>query len=222
MDGVRALAAERAEGERLRAQLARLKEQLVRGQEEEEEALAWRVEAEVRGGGGWGVEGAVKTSAVRRRGAAGIDASSEPWPAPTPPRRAAPRQVRAAREDAARREAELSRQLEAARVAAAADDGGAALAELLAAREAELATLQGALGEMAFEVEAAERMRAELRAARDGADAAARERDGARAALEGAREGGAGLAGVLGWRGRRGRGGGSRPSLGASVAPFAR
>jgi hypothetical protein len=52
MDGARALAAERAEGERLRVQLARLKEQLLRGQEDEEDALAWRVEAEVGGQGG--------------------------------------------------------------------------------------------------------------------------------------------------------------------------
>lgn len=51
MDGVRALASEKAEGERLRAQLVRLKEQLIRGQDDEEEALAWRVEAEVRGTG---------------------------------------------------------------------------------------------------------------------------------------------------------------------------
>ena len=115
----------------------------MRGQDEEEAALAWRVEAEVR----------------------------------------------AAREDAARREAELSRQLDEARAAAAAaaaGDGGAALREALEAREAELANLQAALDGMSYEVEAGGRARAELRDARGAAEAAAGERDEARAALEGA------------------------------------
>lgn len=48
LDSARALAAEKAEGERLRAHLSALKEQLLQGQDDEEEALAWRVEAEVR------------------------------------------------------------------------------------------------------------------------------------------------------------------------------
>jgi len=142
MDSGRALQAEKAEAERLRAQLARLKEQLIRGQDDEEEAMSWRIEAEVR----------------------------------------------AAQEAAARREAELVRQLEEARAtarAAAAADGGAALQEALQARETELANLQAALGEMSYEVEAAEKLRSELREAREGAAAAAADRDAARAALDG-------------------------------------
>lgn len=92
------------------------------------------------------------------------------------------------REEAARKEAELQRQLEEARVAAraaAAADGGAALQEALAAREAELANLHAALGEMSYEVEAAERLRMELRLAKEAAEAAVKEREAARVALDG-------------------------------------
>jgi hypothetical protein len=69
--------------------------------------------------------------------------------------------------------------------AAAAADGGAALQEALEAREAELANLQAALAGMSYEVEAADRLRTELRDAREGAATAARERDEARSALDG-------------------------------------
>jgi hypothetical protein len=99
------------------------------------------------------------------------------------------------RDEAARREAELTRSLEesrAALAAAAAGDAAAALQEALAAREAEVSNLQAALAGMSYEVEAAERLRGELREARDGAAAAAAEREEARAAVEGARGRGGG------------------------------
>jgi hypothetical protein len=98
-------------------------------------------------------------------------------------------QVRAVKEEGARREAELLRQLQDAR-AAAASDGVASLQDLLAAREAELSNLQSALGEMAFEVEAAEKLRGELRRAKEGAEAAAREREAAQGQLDGEGRGG--------------------------------
>jgi hypothetical protein len=67
-------------------------------------------------------------------------------------------QVKAVREDAARREAALQAQIDEARSAAAAAAGGGAggdggdLASLLAAKEAELENLQAALGELSYEV----------------------------------------------------------------------
>jgi hypothetical protein len=69
-----------------------------------------------------------------------------------------PAQVKAVREEAARREAALQAQIDEARSAAAAAAGGGPggdggdLASLLAAREAELENLQAALGELSYEV----------------------------------------------------------------------
>lgn len=67
-------------------------------------------------------------------------------------------QVKAVREEAARREAALQAQVDEARAAAAAAAAGGGggeggdLASLLAAREAELENLQAALGELSYEV----------------------------------------------------------------------
>lgn len=120
-----ALAAADADRASLRQQLSRLKSQMLGEQDDEEEKVRWRVDAEVklamdklgRGGGGGAVEAQLRSELA-----------------------AAAERVEALQSEAARWE-------------------GAA-----AARDAELANLQRALGELSYESDAAERLRAELRA----------------------------------------------------------
>ena len=129
-----ALATAEADKNAARQQLSRLKTQMLSEQDDEEEKIKWRVEAEVK----LALEkiGRSSASGTRSNGANGdgstVNTDEELL--------AALERAQRAEEDAVRWE------------------------ETASARDAELANLQRALGEMSYESDAAERYRAELRA----------------------------------------------------------
>ncbi|KAH7622104.1 hypothetical protein NADE_004695 [Nannochloris sp. 'desiccata'] len=124
-----ALTTAEADKNAARQQLSRLKTQMLSEQDDEEEKIKWRVEAEVK----LALEKMGRASGNGANGSGSSDRTDE--------------ELHAALERAQRAEEEAAR-----------------WEEIASARDAELANLQRALGEMSYESDAAERYRAELRA----------------------------------------------------------
>lgn len=127
------LATAEADKNAARQQLSRLKTQMLSEQDDEEEKIKWRVEAEVK----LALEKMGRASGGSRSNGANGDGSND------------------------NTDDELLAALERAQ---RAEDEAARWEDTASARDAELANLQRALGEMSYESDAAERYRAELRA----------------------------------------------------------
>lgn len=128
-----ALATAEAERSSLKQQLTKLKAQMLGDQDDEEEKIKWRVDAEVK-------------LALEKMGIGPGDSTSG---------------LGGDRAGEARLRTELEAALEAA---SRAEEAATRWERTATARDAELANMQRALGELSYESDAAERLRAELRA----------------------------------------------------------
>ena len=149
----------------VKQQLSRLKGQMLTEQEDEEDKVRWRVEAEVklelekRGVAANGATAATATSSIENDDTAAMAEMAAAWQ----------QQLEASEQRGTRAEQEVVR-----------------WERMSAAKDVELSNLQRALGEMSYESDAAERLRTEVRALQAETHSLRNELDVARVALLGA------------------------------------